>query len=348
MIYLATFIGLFLISWLLVGVFRKWSEGRAILDVPNERSSHDAPTPVGGGVVIVILSLVSLLIWELSDGGGVKFIGFYVGGLLIAGISGFDDLKHVPAPIRLFVHIIAALLVVFDAGSFEGIELLSGVEIDFGLFSGVITVFWIVWMTNAYNFMDGIDGIAGTQAALAAGFWALCSVYFGVADVTFLSVSLLATSLGFLLHNWPRARVFMGDVGSAFLGFAFASIPIYAISISESRVFVKYLPLLGLAALWFFFADTIVTFFRRLISGEKLWSAHRRHLYQELIKSGSSHLAVTGLYLILILAVCAVAIFEVITGMRGLILGIGLILFAGLFFYVSRASKMKAPEGSAT
>ena len=344
MIYLATFIGLFLLSWLFVGVFRKWSLGRAILDVPNERSSHDAPTPVGGGVVIVVLSLVSLLIWEFVTGGGINFAGLYVGGLLIACISWLDDLKHIPAPVRFAVHVIGALLVVFDAGTFVGIELLSGVEVNFGFLSGVITVFWIVWMTNAYNFMDGIDGIAGTQAAIAAGFWALCGVYFGAAGVTFLSVVLLATSLGFLVHNWPRAKVFMGDVGSAFLGFTFATIPLYAISISESRNFVKYLPLLGIAALWFFFGDTILTFLRRLVSGEKLWSAHRRHLYQELIKSGSTHLKVTTLYMALITLVCAAAVVEVITGLRGLIIGIGLILFAVLFIYVSWSGRASGSE----
>ena len=334
MLNLVIFILVFLLAWILVGVFSRWSKGRAILDVPNDRSSHEVPTPVGGGVVIVALTILPLVIWEVYKSSGIEYWGFYIGGILIAGISWIDDIRHIPAPIRFLVHIIAAVLVVWSIGPIPGIEVYSGYVLEFGSVGGLITILWIGWMTNAYNFMDGIDGLAGAQAVVAGVFWALCGTFFGVESITILSVALFASSLGFLVHNWPPAKVFMGDVGSAFLGFTFACIPLYALSLTERSHFQNYLPLLGLAAVWFFFADTIITFLRRLVSGEKLWAAHRRHLYQELIKSGVRHINVTLLYGVLMILVCVIAALEILTGIRGLIQIVAITLLGGLFVVV--------------
>lgn len=314
---LLLFILVFLLAWLGVGIFRMWSEKRSILDVPNERSSHDVATPVGGGLVIVILTVTPLFVYEMIYGGELKYWGFYVGGLMIAAISWFDDIRPVPAFLRFAVHIIAALLAVAQIGAFTEITVWPGNTLGFGFLGPLISILWIVWLTNAYNFMDGIDGLAGVQAVVASAGWALFSWHFGIDLVLFMSIAVLASSLGFLIHNWPPAKVFMGDVGSAFLGYTFAVIPLIAIDSRITSVRAGWMPVVAAGFLWLFLSDTVLTLLRRAFSGERIWDAHRKHLYQSLIKSGYSHLGVTVLYGVLMIFSSAAVMAEIYTGVFG-------------------------------
>jgi SAM-dependent methyltransferase len=154
----------------------------------------------------------------------------------------------------------------------------------------VLTLLWIVGLTNAYNFMDGIDGIAGCQAAIAGMGWCALGGWSGLPLVTVLGLLLAASSLGFLIHNWPPAKIFMGDVGSTFLGYSLAVLPILAAQ-SDPRLAVA-----GVLLVWPSVFDASFTFLRRLRRGENVFAAHRSHLYQRLVITGLSHRWVSSLY----------------------------------------------------
>jgi UDP-N-acetylmuramyl pentapeptide phosphotransferase/UDP-N-acetylglucosamine-1-phosphate transferase len=146
-------------------------------------------------------------------------------------------------------------------------------------------------LLNAYNFMDGIDGIAGGQGAVAGVGWAITGWLAGIPAVLVLGMLLAGSCAGFLRHNWSPARIFMGDVGSTFLGFSFAALPLMAGRIDRSLMAV------GILLLWPFLFDAVFTFLRRLLNREKVWKPHRSHLYQRLTGAGSSHSVISRLYI---------------------------------------------------
>ncbi len=324
--YLITFILIFLASWFLVGVFEKWLTSRRILDVPNSRSSHETPTPVGAGIIIVVFTLLSLFFYELVSGRGILFWTIYVGGIAIAIVSWLDDIKSIPAVVRFAVHSIAAVLAVWQFTGFEKIAIYDGVVIDFGQFGGIITVLWIVWLTNAYNFMDGIDGLAGVQAVVGSAAWGIFGLIFGLNHIVLLSLIILASSSGFLVYNSRPARVFMGDVGSAFLGYTFAILPLIALAENGSGSIKNFIPLAGIGFVWIFVADTVTTFVKRCIAMEKVWQAHRRHIYQELIKSGYSHVRITLFYGVLMIIAAGAVLAEASTPLSGVTIIVAVIL----------------------
>jgi UDP-GlcNAc:undecaprenyl-phosphate GlcNAc-1-phosphate transferase len=155
-----------------------------------------------------------------------------------------------------------------------------------------VTFLWITGLTNAFNFMDGIDGLAGGTALLAAVFFCLITYLQGSHFVYIMSYTLIAGALGFLFYNFPPARIFMGDVGSAFLGFVFAVLAIIAARYDHAQTPLLVMPLL----LFHFIYDTAFTFCRRLLRGEKVTEAHRSHLYQLFQRLGHSHLRVSLFY----------------------------------------------------
>jgi UDP-N-acetylmuramyl pentapeptide phosphotransferase/UDP-N-acetylglucosamine-1-phosphate transferase len=280
----------FILTFFGVELFRRWSLKHQILDVPNERSSHSTPVPRGGGIIFVAVSLCLLLVYAFD----IRFWPFFAGGILLAVVSWIDDLKSVPTVFRFAIHILSAALIIYGFGSFQSLHLPLFGEISLIYFSIPITLLWIVWLTNAYNFMDGIDGIAATQAITAGIGWFLIGRKFDIPITAFFGLVLAAANLGFLLHNWSPAKIFMGDVGSAFLGFTFAVLPLLAAN--ESPLDSSKFFLFGGLFLFLFLFDTIFTFIRRLINREKVWQAHCSHIYQRLVQSGYSHRFVTGLY----------------------------------------------------
>lgn len=294
-IFLFSIITIF--SYLGVERFRRWSLRRNLFDIPNERSSHTIPTPRGGGLIIVLISLTFYSIYTLSQTG--TFVWAYiVGAVLVAGVSWLDDLYTISFIWRFCVHIAAALLIIFSVGYFGEIFIpfvkqTAGSEVG-GL---ILTFLWIVWLTNAYNFMDGIDGIAGIQAFSAGIGWLIIGKLFGADSTGFYGGVIAFTCLGFLIQNWQPAKIFMGDVGSAFLGYTFAVLPL----LFESEVGATFqnpqlLPLSAIFLNWLFIFDTIYTFIRRLIKRERFWDAHRGHLYQKLVSEGYAHQTIAGMY----------------------------------------------------
>lgn len=307
MIELILFFVAFLATFAGIGAFRILSRDRGILDVPNGRSLHVAPTPRGAGLVFAVVIL--LLYYITSYAGTHSFSwGYLIGGVVLALISFFDDVYSVSFIIRFIVHSVAALTVIFDLGYVTSVYVPgAGLTFDLGGFGAAISFLWIVWMINAYNFMDGIDGLAGLQALLAGAGWLIFSIIAGLDSVYFLSGLVLMTSLGFLIHNWQPAKVFMGDVGSAFLGFTFAVLPILAAR--DNSADSKLIPVIGIAIVWFFIFDTSFTFLMRLLNGNRVWTAHRNHLYQRLVLSGWPHRVTAGLYGLFSFVVTVAALF---------------------------------------
>lgn len=280
-------------SYFGVAAIRSAAERRRFLDIPNERSSHTRPTPRGGGlaVVVVVLVFTWLAVPSTPAFSWRAMAALTLGALLIAGVSWLDDMRPVSFWVRLLVHALGAGIAMAGIGIIREIGLPFGLDLFLGWIGFPLTLVWIVGLTNAYNFMDGIDGIAGGQAVVAGLGWAILGLIGGQPMVGVMGLLIAAASLGFLGYNWPPARIFMGDVGSAFLGFAFAALTVLAAQ--SDPVFV----LAGIVLMWPFIFDAVFAFTRRLCRGEKVWAAHRSHFYQRLVISGLSHGQVSGLYI---------------------------------------------------
>ena len=306
MIELLIFSFSFFGSYVGVALFRVLSSKRGMLDIPNDRSLHEMPVPRGGGLVIVLISLFFYCFISIYVTNSVSW-GYVIGSILVAAISWMDDLYSISSIIRFPVHTAAALLVIWDLGYWNSVYMpVAGFTLQMETVGAALSFFWIVWMINAYNFMDGIDGIAGLQAVIAGTGWLVFAYIFGYESIYLFSGVVLFASLGFLIHNWHPAKVFMGDVGSAFLGFTFAVMPFLAVKERPGNAAV--IPIIAVSFVWFFIFDTISTFLFRLINGDKVWTAHRRHLYQRLVLSGESHGTVALLYGLLAATLGAAAI----------------------------------------
>lgn len=285
----------FTVSYLAVAGLRRWI-GSRWLDIPNERSSHTQPTPRGGGLAIVIVALVGswlALPFVCSSVTTWQWLAFSTGALLIVSISWLDDLLSLSTRVRFAVHLVGAVLAVLAFGAWKEIVLPGMGSFSLDWIGWPLTLLWIVGLTNAYNFMDGIDGIAGGQAIVAGAGWAIIGIIGSNPLLCIIGILLAASCLGFLGHNWPPAKIFMGDVGSAFLGYTFAVLPVIA-----ARGNARFM-LIGILFVWPFVFDTAFTFVRRLIKRENVFTAHRSHLYQRLVISGFSHQTVTLLYVAL-------------------------------------------------
>jgi UDP-N-acetylmuramyl pentapeptide phosphotransferase/UDP-N-acetylglucosamine-1-phosphate transferase len=286
----------FVVSYLGVERFRRWSLRKQIVDVPNERSSHAAPTPRGGGMVFVSAALTFYAAAALFEKNNFRW-SYLVGAILIAFVSWLDDLFSIGTLVRFVVHAAAAVLIIFFEGAWREIYLPYFGAVDFGAAGAILTFCWIVGLTNAYNFMDGVDGIAGTQAATAGIGWLIVGHLLGYDATAFYGGVIAFACMGFLPHNFQPAKIFMGDVGSAFLGYTFAVLPILAKNEGVSGAGnVVFLPLIGVLLVWFFVFDASYTFVRRLLKKDKVWQAHREHLYQKMVVKGYSHTVVTSIY----------------------------------------------------
>jgi UDP-N-acetylmuramyl pentapeptide phosphotransferase/UDP-N-acetylglucosamine-1-phosphate transferase len=277
-----------LVAWLGLYPVTRWLVRRRVVDVPNERSSHEAPTPRGGGLVIVVVALA---------GAGWACPWFAAAALAIAIVSWVDDLRSVKTIIRFGVHSIAAVLVLWSCGPVRVADF-HFATLNLGVAAYPLTFLWIVGLTNAYNFMDGIDGIAAGQGLVAGLGWAAIGQILHLPHLTLVGVLIAGASLGFLFHNWHPARVFMGDVGSTFLGFAFAVLPLLA---KDARA-----PVAAVVLVWPFVIDACFTFLRRLLRRENVFSPHRSHVYQRLVIAGKSHALVTSIYMALAAAGAAI------------------------------------------
>lgn len=262
----------------LAGFLRK----RGVIDKPNARSSHNVPTPRGGGVGIIMGTLAGTLlqawIWEMPLPPAAVWVG--LGGIALTGL--LDDVLGLRADARLGLQAVFAAIVVASGLSLSKLPLPAPLDISLNPASGwLFSMLWIMGVTNIYNFLDGIDGYAAVQGMIACA----AIVVFQISPL--MGPLLLAAGgacAGFIFYNWHPAKIFMGDTGSTGLGFLLAVSPLQAaVEVRHLAVFVTAL------FLWFFLADGVYTLTRRAIKGEKFWRPHRTHLYQLLASGGLRH-----------------------------------------------------------
>ncbi len=306
-----------------------------VMDRPTERSSHAAAVPRGGGIAVVGVLVAAWLTLWLSDactGCGSLFWVPLAGALLLAAISWLDDLRGgLPALSRLLGQ---------AAAVGAGILALPGDGLIFqGLLPAIIdhalaAVVWL-WFVNLFNFMDGIDGISGAEAAsLGLGAFLLALLGAGAPGLGPLGLSLVGVSVGFLVWNWHPAKIFLGDVGSVPLGYL-AGWLMLALAVEGAWQAALLLPS-------YYLADATLTLFRRLIRGRRIWEAHREHFYQRVVAAGWSHARTTAViasHNLLLVGLALVPQFGVVAG--GAALAVGMILVVALLWYfhiVARAS----------
>jgi Fuc2NAc and GlcNAc transferase len=275
------------VSAILTALLCKYAERLHFLDRPNPRSSHTRPTPRGGGVAIVVSATTGLValacVGLLSARLTMSLVG---GGLIVAAVGLADDRRSLPAGVRLSAHAVAALWALYCLGGAPALQMGNQI-VELGWVGYGLGGLAIVWVINLFNFMDGIDGIAASEAVFvsaAAAFLGLVTLV-GTAVVAG-NIVFAAACLGFLAWNWPPARIFMGDTGSGYLGFMIA---VFALAASHQSTAAPWVWLI-LGAV--FLADSTVTLTTRLARGQRITEAHRSHAYQWLARRWQSHLSV--------------------------------------------------------
>ncbi|WP_419767344.1 MraY family glycosyltransferase [Arcobacter sp.] len=265
----------FSLSFILTYLIKEYAIKKSLIAHVNDRSSHTTPTPHGGGIAIAITWFIGLIYLYFTKQIDQTLFYALLVGIIISVVSFFDDLFELSAKLRLIVQSLVSLLGLYALGGLGSLDF-GLFSIDNQIFTNVFTFFMIIWFINLYNFLDGIDGYAGSEALfLALAGFAL----FGGNHFLVLAVAVL----GFLIWNWHKAKIFMGDVGSTLLGYNIAIFTIYYAN-KESTNFLIWVILFGV--FWF---DATLTLYRRKKNGESLSQAHKKHAYQRLTQSGWSH-----------------------------------------------------------
>jgi Fuc2NAc and GlcNAc transferase len=273
-----------LAAFLLTGLIRYYALNRNVLDIPNQRSSHTVPTPRGGGLAIVLAFVYAVLSLKLTQQIDDRIFALLATTLLVAIIGFCDDHAHVPARWRFLTHLLTAMWVVWLLGGFPLLLVPSPMDwvlkrffIDLSWIGYPLAVVLLVWFLNLFNFMDGTDGIASSESLFMSLALAGYSYYL---DQTLLNlcIGLAGASLGFLVWNWPKAKIFMGDVGSGFLGLLLGVL----ILLSAQQAAVMFY--CGLILFGIFIVDATYTLLVRMFSGQKWYDAHCSHTYQRVAK----------------------------------------------------------------
>jgi Fuc2NAc and GlcNAc transferase len=279
------YIILFLLSFSLTYFIKNYAAKKSLVAEVNERSSHSVPTPHGGGISLAVVWFVGLVYMYLFGEMDTRLFYALLVGVIISVVSFFDDLYELSAKLRLLVQAGVAASGLYAVGGLD--------VVDFGLFSienqiftNVFAFFMIIWFINLYNFLDGINGYAGSEAVFlaVAGF-----LFFGGEHFLVLAVAVL----GFLYWNFGNAKIFMGDVGSTLLGYNIAIFTLYYANVEATNLWV-WVVLFGV--FWF---DATLTLVRRKLNGERLSQAHKKHAYQRLTQAGWSHFKVTNYSIVL-------------------------------------------------
>ena len=315
--------------------------GRWFVDRPGARSLHDRPVSRAGGLAIVSglaagLFIVAILEapglgLESGPGPGLAYGWVLFGGFLIVCVSLADDVRPLSPAVRIVVHLAAGGCVVLSGLPAEGIAFPGG-ALELGAVAGpVFTVLFVAWVVNLYNFMDGMDGFAGGMAVIGFTTLAALCVGGGTAPIVAVSLIVAAASLGFLLFNFPPAKIFMGDLGSSLLGFLAAVGMLWA---ERAASVPLWIPVLVFSP---FIVDASVTLVRRTLAGEKPWQSHRGHFYQRLVLLGWGHrkTVVREYGLMLLCAVSAVVAQRVSAGVQTGLLGAWVAGYAVLILAVT-------------
>lgn len=333
----------FLVSCLLTWGLRVYAIKHNVIDRPNQRSSHSVPTPRGGGVAIVLTLLMALVWLYFSHMLTMEnFLGFFIPGLIVAIIGFLDDHGHIAARWRLLMHFLAAVIGLYFLGSFPVIALFD-YELSLSWIGMILGCFYLVWMLNLYNFMDGINGLASAEAIIFAACSAMLIVLSqyttAPGSIYPLMLALVGAAAGFIVWNFPVAKIFMGDAGSGFLGITVGLMTLHIAQI-DSRFFIAELCLLGV-----FVVDATTTLLRRVVAGKKAYEAHASHCYQILARKFGSHVPVTlmaiAVNLLWLFPIAYLITIAKIDGMVGLI-----IAWLPLFFIAFKCGAGVKDKGS--
>jgi UDP-N-acetylmuramyl pentapeptide phosphotransferase/UDP-N-acetylglucosamine-1-phosphate transferase len=289
------YIILFVLSFFLTYLIKNYAIKKSLIATINERSSHSVPTPHGGGIAISFTWFLGLV--YLYSTKQIDYSLFYalMAGIVISIISFFDDIYELSPKLRLIVQSLVAIIGIVAIGGLNQIDL-GFYIIENQIVTNIFAFFMIVWFINLYNFLDGINGYAGSEAVFLAlaGF-----VLFGGSHFAVLAVAVL----GFLFWNYNKAKIFMGDVGSTLLGYNIAIFTLYYANQESSNLWI-WIILFGV--FWF---DATLTLLRRKRNGEQLSQAHKKHAYQRLTQSGWSHYKVTNYSIVLNLVLFTIVYF---------------------------------------
>jgi len=252
-----------------------------LVDTPNERSSHERPTPTGGGLAMLIALIIGLVVAYYQNWLSLDVIHLCCVSFLLAFVGMLDDWFALSMKLRLAIQILCACLAMFYFGYITTLPF-GMVSIEIGKWGIVLSILIFVWITNLYNFMDGIDGITGIETLCLAGFAAIAFWHVGDSAFSHFFLLLICAVSGFLIWNWHPAKIFLGDVGSIFLGSAFGSIAIFLPSHHP------HLALPFFIAFGAYFTDATLTaakrFWRGLATDAPLYGAHKDHVYQRLMR----------------------------------------------------------------
>jgi UDP-N-acetylmuramyl pentapeptide phosphotransferase/UDP-N-acetylglucosamine-1-phosphate transferase len=304
------------ISYILTYIIIRYAERNKMVSVPNERSLHNIPTPNGGGLAIVITWYAGITLFYLN--GIIDKTLFYslLSGILLAIVSLIDDIIGLKPFIRLIVQFISAIMAFIFLHGLRSL-IIPEIEINYQYIIYPLTIIGMVWFINLFNFMDGVDGFASVEAII------ICAVLF-VFSWNFSTILLIVCITGFLCWNWPKAKIFMGDVGSTQLGFILVVFGIYFHNTLEFSI-LNWIMLAS--PFWF---DATLTLFRRWRNREKLSKGHRKHVYQRIVQMGFTHEKVNYFLIIINLITIMMIIFY-----RGYkFMQIPLFVFSMIFFYL--------------
>lgn len=284
-------ITIFSLACLLTLFLRSYALQKSLLDIPNHRSSHTIPTPRGGGIAFVVCFLLTLLICFYNNIIPANLIfSYFIGGFFIALLGFLDDRGHIPPLWRLMGHLLASGFALYLIGGMPNLYFLKFLP---SWFNNILGLLYLMWLLNLYNFMDGIDGIAAIEALSVCLGVSLIYALLHMPANLILPLSLFCAVAGFLVWNFPPARIFMGDAGSSFLGFILGLMSLEAAKL-DSRFFTAWLILLGI-----FIVDATYTLIRRALHKQKLYEGHRSHAYQKASLYYNSHLKVSTVVLVI-------------------------------------------------
>ena len=281
--YLSLLIFLTIISSLITDFVRRFSIKNKLLDIPNDRSSHDIPKPKGGGISIVLIILGTVAV--LSFFGMIKpdiSMSMLVGLSIVAVVGLIDDYKDLSILVRTIFYFIAAVFSIYLIGGITSISI-SDYYFDLNHIGFFLGVLFLVWTTNLYNFMDGTDGFAAIQTICVSLFCGFLFYFSGNHALSVIMFCLVSATIGFLYWNWAPAKIFMGDVGSCSIGFFFGLLSIYT---AKEEIIPISIWLILLAP---FIGDATFTLIKRMINKEKWYEAHNSHAFQKLFQLGLSH-----------------------------------------------------------
>jgi len=297
-------------------MIRSYALSRKLVAMPNERSLHITPTPVGGGIAIVITWYTGLIVLFLTGIVDRQFFLALMSGILLAIVSFIDDIIDIKPSIRLLVHFITAILAFWLLGGLRPL-ILPGFEADYQFVIYPLAIVGMVWFINLFNFMDGVDGFASVEAII------ICSVLF-VFTWSLTTILLIFCVSGFLFWNWPKAKIFMGDVGSTQLGFI---IVVMGVHFHNAFDFSILNWIMITSPFWF---DATLTLYRRWRNGENLSTGHRKHVYQRIVQAGYSHLKV--IYFLVAINIVIILLIAVYREIK--VLQVPLFVLTLVFYYL--------------